>query len=99
MTNAVLTSLNYFALGDDGSTTANQQINIESIPVVSNTQGKLLISNLSGENAIRVVDALGRMISNKTTTGSSLEIAVPANQMVVVQIQSGLKSWTKKVLL
>jgi len=99
LTNAALTSLNYFALGDDGTVTANPEINTEMGPSLSCKQGILLISNLVGKNAVRVMDALGRMISNKTVSGNSLEIAVPTSGMYVVQIQSGLKSWTKKVLL
>ena len=60
--------------------------------------GKLMLSNNLGTTTIRVFDAIGRLVSNKTTNSSSLEIPLVAKGMYTIQVESGAKSWTKKIV-
>ncbi|MEI7504768.1 MAG: T9SS type A sorting domain-containing protein, partial [Paludibacter sp.] len=68
-------------------------------PTIIGVNGKLSLSNLVGNNTIRVYDAIGRMIVSKETSNTSMEMQVPIPGMYTIQIISGTKSWTKKVIL
>ncbi|MEI8085040.1 MAG: LamG-like jellyroll fold domain-containing protein [Paludibacter sp.] len=59
---------------------------------------KLIINNLDGIANVRVYDAIGRMVVNKTATGNTMEIKLNAVGVYTVQIQCGEKSWTKKII-
>jgi hypothetical protein len=58
----------------------------------------LLINNLNGKASVRVFDAIGRTIANKTLNNSLLEIQLPAIGMYSVQIEANGKIWTRKII-
>jgi hypothetical protein len=60
--------------------------------------GKLMLNNNAGTTTIRVFDAIGRIIANKTTNNNSLEIPLVAKGMYTIQVESGAKIWTKKIV-
>ena len=59
---------------------------------------KLIINNLSDIATVRVYDALGRMVANKTANGNSLEIKLNVSGIYSVQLQSGTKVSTRKII-
>ena len=59
---------------------------------------KLIINNLNGKASVRVFDATGRMVANKTLNDNSLEINLSAKDMYTVQIEAGGKNWVKKIV-
>ena len=67
-------------------------------PQIAINNYKLIINNLVGNSSVRVYDAIGRMLVSKTTGNASIEIKVAASGIYTVQLQSGNKSWTKKVV-
>ena len=67
-------------------------------PTLSMSNGKLLVNNVNGKTKVRVFDAIGRMIINKTVGNSLLEINLSAKGIYTVQIETGGKSWVKKVV-
>ena len=67
-------------------------------PSILNVDGKLIITNLSGRNVVRVFDAIGRMLITDTAFDNTFEIPLMVEGVYTIQIQSGLNSWTKKVV-
>jgi len=68
-------------------------------PTIIGVNGKLSLSNLVGNNTIRVYDAIGRMIISKETSNTSLDMQVPIVGIYTIQIISGTKTCNKKVIL
>jgi hypothetical protein len=60
--------------------------------------GKMLLDNLKAQTTVRVYDAIGRLVANKTTYNNSLEVPLSSVGMYTIQLQSGAKSWTKKMV-
>ena len=93
-----------------GTTTSRFAITVNRVPtenvVETETGGpqilinnyKLIINNLSGNTVVRVYDAIGRMLVSKSTGDASIEISVVARGIYTIQLQSGIKSWIKKVV-
>ncbi|MEI8086389.1 MAG: T9SS type A sorting domain-containing protein [Paludibacter sp.] len=67
--------------------------------VFSIVNGKLTITNLTANTSVRVFDAIGRMVANKTANRNTLELKLNASGMYTIQLQNGANSWTKKVIL
>jgi hypothetical protein len=67
-------------------------------PSISINNYKLIINNLSGRNVVKVYDAIGRMLITDTAFDSTFEMVLEAEGVYTIQIQSGLNSWTKKVV-
>jgi hypothetical protein len=67
-------------------------------PQLSIINGQLLIKNLDGKATVRVFDALGRMVANKTASNNSFEINISSKGIYTVQIEAGAKSWVKKIV-
>ena len=65
---------------------------------ISMVNGKLLMANILPSTTVRVYDALGRLVTNKTATGNSLEIKLNARGIYTVQLQSGTTISTRKVI-
>jgi predicted RNA-binding protein with TRAM domain len=59
---------------------------------------KLVINNLDAKANVRVFDAIGRMVINKTVRNNSLEVNLSAKGMYTVQIEVGGKNWVKKIV-
>jgi len=68
-------------------------------PQITIIDSKMVINNLSGRNVVRVFDAIGRMLMCDTAYDSSFEIPLAVEGVYTIQIQNGLNSWTKKVVL
>ena len=68
-------------------------------PQILINNSKLIINNLRGVTTIRVYDAIGQMLVNKSTGNGSIEIKVAVSGIYMVQMQCGEKSWTKKMVL
>jgi len=60
--------------------------------------GRMLLDNLSAKTSVRVYDAIGRLVTNKTTNNNSLEIPLNTEGIYTIQLVSGNKSWTKKMV-
>lgn len=105
-----LLKTNYIFVADAGTNTSRfalkaQRINTENkvaldedAPMIGIVDSKLVLNNITGKTDVRVYDALGRMIVNKTTYNNLLEIPLTAEGMYTIQIQVGTKSWTKKIV-
>ncbi len=72
--------------------------NESDCPTLTINNSKLIINNLNGETHIRVYDAVGRMLVNKTTSNSSLEIPIEVVGMYTVQMEVGAKRWVRKIV-
>jgi len=70
-----------------------------SEPTISLVNGNLLLKNICGQTTIRVFDAIGRLIANKTSANNTLEINHLAAGMYSVQIESREKTWVKKIVI
>jgi hypothetical protein len=70
----------------------------ENAPQLSIVNCQLSIENLDGKASVRVFDAIGRMITNKTVSNNSLEIKLAAKGIYTVQIEAGGKNWVKKIV-
>jgi hypothetical protein len=68
-------------------------------PTVLINNLELIINNLNGKTNVRVFDAIGRMVVSKTTNNSSIEIPLSAQGIYTVQMESGAKSWVRKVVI
>jgi hypothetical protein len=66
---------------------------------ISLQNGGLVFANILPSNIVRVYDALGRMVANKTANGNSLEIKLNARGIYTVQFQSGTSVSARKVIL
>jgi hypothetical protein len=73
--------------------------NEEGCPTVLINNYKLQINNLNGKTAVRVYDAIGRMVVSKTTGNSTVEIPVNVAGMYTVQMEVGAMSWVRKVVV
>jgi hypothetical protein len=60
---------------------------------------KLVFTNLNADATVRVYDALGRIVANKAVKSNNLEIKLGVKGLYSIQVQSGTKIWTKKVVL
>jgi predicted RNA-binding protein with TRAM domain len=67
-------------------------------PKLSIANCQLSITNLLPTSTVRVFDAIGRMVAYKVKNNSSLEISLPLVGMYSVQIESGAKSWIRKIV-
>ncbi|MEI7501675.1 MAG: T9SS type A sorting domain-containing protein [Paludibacter sp.] len=104
----------YTFVATAGTTTTRFAITVKRVPtenVVATENGgptllitpiaigvKLIINNLVGSTVVRVYDAIGRMFVSKTTGNESIEIVVPVTGVYTIQLQSGNKSWVRKVV-
>jgi hypothetical protein len=68
-------------------------------PTLAINNYKLIINNLSGKTAVRVYDAVGRMVASKTTSNSTVEMPVNVAGMYTVLMEVGAKSWVRKVVV
>ena len=68
-------------------------------PTLAINNCKLIINNLNGITAVRVYDAIGRMMASKTTGNNSMEIPLSVKGIYTVQMESGAKSWVRKVVI
>jgi len=71
----------------------------ENAPKLSIVNCQLSIENLSPNSTVRVYDAIGRMVAIKIVINNSLEIKLLAKGLYTIQIESGAKSCTKKVVI
>lgn len=67
-------------------------------PIFAIHNSKLLISNIGGKMTVRLFDAIGRMIANKTIYDSNSAIPLSAKGIYLIQVESGLKNWTSKII-
>jgi hypothetical protein len=65
-------------------------------PKLSIVNSQLSINNLSASTTVRVYDAIGRMVASKSINNNSIEIQLSAKGIYTIQIESGVKNWTKK---
>jgi hypothetical protein len=67
-------------------------------PSISIVNCKLSIVNMLPLTSVRIFDALGRLVANKTLINNLLEINLSTKGIYLVQIETGEKSWVKKVV-
>ncbi|MFZ4414797.1 MAG: choice-of-anchor Q domain-containing protein, partial [Bacteroidales bacterium] len=60
---------------------------------------KLTIQNLDKKTTVRVLDAIGRIVTDKVVNNNTMEISLPIAGMYIVQIESGAKNWTRKFVV
>ena len=78
--------------------TANGVNSETNEPNISMVNGQLSIVNVSPATTVRVFDASGRMVINKTINNNSLEIKFSAIGIYTIQIEANGKNWVKKVV-
>jgi hypothetical protein len=67
-------------------------------PSISMVNGKLKLNNLSAETTIKLYNAIGQIVFNNVAYSTSLEIPLRAVGMYTIQIESGTKKWSKKII-
>ena len=68
-------------------------------PTISVNNGKVTVTNLSGENIVKVFDVTAREIVSISTSGSSIDLHLPLNNSIyIIQVISKFKTWTTKVV-
>jgi hypothetical protein len=67
-------------------------------PSISIVNCKLSIVYMLPLTSVRIFDALGRLVANKTLINNLLEINLSTKGIYLVQIETGEKSWVKKVV-
>jgi len=65
---------------------------------ISIVNGKLLLANVANNTTVRLYDALGRMVSNKTVNGNYVGINLNTRGIYTVQFQNGSTISTRKVI-
>ncbi|MEI8085791.1 MAG: choice-of-anchor Q domain-containing protein [Paludibacter sp.] len=111
MTTDLLTS-NYSFIADAGTDNTRFLITAQRVPTSVNIESnfqdeigisvvndKLLLLNLSPSTTIRICDAIGRMVVNKTINNTAFEIKLNAKGIYTVQLQNETKTSTRKVIL
>jgi hypothetical protein len=94
------------AAGTDNSrfTITAQRVPTENVVIGANAlqlsivNCQLSIKNLLPNSTVRVFDAIGRMVADRTVSNNSLEINLAAKGMYTVQIEAGGKNWVKKIV-
>ncbi|MDD4994268.1 MAG: T9SS type A sorting domain-containing protein, partial [Paludibacter sp.] len=95
-----LTNVGEFALGDYVSSVTDNTSPIDgtskvTLSVVNNT---LILNNITSKTSVRVFDTIGRLVSNKTANGSSMEIKLPATGLYTIQLENNTGSKTIKIV-
>ncbi|MEI7503267.1 MAG: T9SS type A sorting domain-containing protein, partial [Paludibacter sp.] len=89
-----------FAITAQRITTENNLIGNELDELgISMINDGLVLANLSPSTTVRVYDALGRLVVSKTANSNVMEIKLNAKGIYTIQLQSGTKSWTRKVVM
>jgi len=73
--------------------------NHEGEPQVLINNSKLIINNLTENATVRVYDMVGHLIYNQQPTSSSVEIPVKVAGVYSIQLQTGNRTWTQKVVV
>lgn len=110
-----LLSTNYSFDADPGTTTGRFLLTARRIatdnepqiignevnsPIITISNEKILLGNLSNISLIRLFDAVGRMVTNRKVNSSSVELYVPVHGIYTIQLQGTTeKLWTKKIVL
>jgi hypothetical protein len=98
-TAAAGTNNSRFAITAQRITTDNNLIGNEMGEVgISMVNGKLLMANILPSTSVRIYDALGRMVANKTANNNMMEIKLTARGIYTVQLQNGTTISTRKVI-
>ena len=72
--------------------------NVDGNIGMSIVNGGLVLMNLSPSTTVRVYDAIGRMVANKTANSDMMEIKLNARGIYTVQLQNGTNISTRKVI-
>ena len=97
-TAAAGTNNSRFAITAQRVPTAIENETDVNAPQLSIVNCKLSINNLVAKANVRVFDAIGRMVINKTSNNTSLEINLSAKGIYMVKIEAGGKNWLKKII-
>jgi len=73
-------------------------MNADGAPKLQYVDGKILLSNISGETTVRVFDAIGQTIISKKVSTSSIEIPLSTTGIFIINIHSGEKQWSSKLI-
>jgi hypothetical protein len=106
----LLTS-NYSFIADAGTTTNRFAITAQRVSTandlesfnrgessISIVNGQLLVTNILPSSTVRVFDAIGRLVVSKVANNNALNIKLPATGIYTVRIESGVNSWSKKIV-
>lgn len=69
-----------------------------SEPKLTVLNKKLVISNIVGTTEIKVYNSVGFLVATKKSTNNVLELPLQNPDVYLINIQSGEKSWRKKVI-
>jgi hypothetical protein len=67
-------------------------------PKMTINNSQLIINNLGVGATVRVFDAIGRMVVNKSAVSNSLEVKLSAIGIYTVQIEASGKNWVNKIV-
>lgn len=95
-----------FVLTAQRTVTSSEYILIENgvdSPTLANKieSKQLVIGNLKPDNQTEIIiyDAIGRIVCRKSASSNTMEVSLPTFGIYSVQIQSGDKIWSKKIIL
>jgi uncharacterized protein YjdB len=88
-----------FVITAQNAPTDNIIPDADDAPEMSIVNRKLSINNISGSTTVRVFDALGRMVNSKLLNNNSLDIKLPTIGIYMIQIETGNKNWTRKIVV
>ncbi len=93
------TTNNRFVLKAKRVTTDNKiSIDGTNQTVLSVVNNMLIINNITAKTNVRVFDAIGRLVSVKTSSASSEEIKLPAKGFYTIQLENNTGTETIKVV-
>jgi len=78
--------------------TGNEIIDINVDANISIVNGKLMLQNIAPSTVVRIYDALGRLVVNKTANSSTMEIKLVVKGIYSIQMQNGTNTLAKKVI-
>jgi hypothetical protein len=106
-----LISSNYNFTSTEGTDNNRFEITIERLstksfvtsevgkPIIIVKNGYLTMYNLTEQTEIKIFDAIGHLLANKTASAGSLEIPLNKTGVYFIKIEMGNKSWTEKIVL
>lgn len=78
--------------------TSSKTVPIDNKPILNVQDHKLIVSNISANTSIRILDPIGHVITTKNTTNKLVEIPLKSKGIYLVQLKVGTESWAEKIV-
>ncbi len=96
---AATTETGRFVLRAQNVATSINEVSRDNRPIISTKVSCILLTDIRKKTKIRVLDAMGRLVVTKETVNKSVEIPFAVKGIYVIQLQSGIHSWSEKIAI